>query len=422
MKSGLMLRLKEGEVGRLIETARGWIGRVFRPGRLLTLGRGSGQIGASELSVETGLQSAALWACLRLISQSIAVLPGHIFEETETGKNKAIRHPLYRALTRQPNAVMTFTQLIQTTVLNLLCYGNAFWIPLMVDGEAVGVWPLDPACVRIIWRNDGTFFYRVYSSASKPDEYEPMDLLHFRVFSMDGIVGLSPLDYHRLTLDGEAAAHLYATTLFRNGGRPSGVLEYPGTLKKEQIAAIRDSWADIHGGPEGSGRVAVLENGTKYTAISVPLQQLEYIAQQKYSAEKIARIMGVPPHLIGAQDKMTYASVEQQSLEFSQYTQQPIITSIEQTIETVLLSPPFIFKLNMNAFQRADIASRYRAYATGRQWGWLTVNDILALEEMNLIGPEGDIHLQPLNMIPATAANAEDPQVLGFAPQKEPAP
>jgi HK97 family phage portal protein len=403
----------------LIETVRGWFARVFRPtrGLLSTGGGGGGQFGSSEMAVEMGLQSAALWACLRLISQSISVLPGHVFEETPTGKTKAINHPLYRALSRQPNAVMTFCQWTQTTVLHLLCYGNAFTLPLVVDGEVVGLWPLDPARVRIIWRTDGTFHYRLYSSAGVPEDYQPLDILHFRIFSLDGIVGLSPLDYHRLTLEGEAAAHLYATTIFKNGGRPSGVLEYPGTLKKEQIDGIRTSWADIHNGPEGAGRVAVLENGTKYTPISVPLQQLEYISQQKYSAEKIARIFGVPPHLIGAMDQTPYASVEQQSLEFSQYTQQPIITSIEQTIETVLLTPPFIFRFNMNAFQRADISSRYRAYATGRQWGWLSVNTILELEEMNQIGPDGDIYLQPLNMVPASAANADPPQPLGFAPQ-----
>jgi HK97 family phage portal protein len=158
----------------------------------------------------------------------------------------------------------------------------------------------------------------------------------------------------------------------------------------------------------------VLDGGTKYNPISVPLQQLEYIAQQKFSVEQIARIYGVPPHMIGAADKPTYASVEQQALEFSQYTQQPIVIGLEETIQTRLLEAPYFYRFNLSAFARADIGTRYRAYATGRQWGWLSVNDIRESEDMNRIGPEGDVYLQPLNMIPALPA--DEAQVTTYAP------
>lgn len=358
------------------------------------------------------LSSAAVWACCRLISQSVATCPPHIFEETDQGKIKASKHSYYRMLTRQPNALMTYLNWMQTTVLHLLLWGNAFTVPGSVDGEVVELWPLDPARLRITINPDGTFYYTYSPMHGQRIEYQPLELLHFRVFSLDGIIGLSPLDYHRLTFNFEAAAQLYATTLYNNGGRPSGVLEYPGTLRKEQIDAIRESWATIHGGPDAAGRVAVLDAGTKYNPISIPLEQLQYISSQKFSVEQIARIFGVPPHLVGAQDKTPYASVEQQSLEFAEYTLQPIVTAIEQVIETVLLEPPFIFRLNLSGFARADLATRYRAYAVGRQWGWFSVNDIRELEDLNRIGPDGDIYLQPLNMTPA----GEDPTAALNAP------
>jgi HK97 family phage portal protein len=262
----------------------------------------------------------------------------------------------------------------------------------------------------------------VFNLRGVPTDYSPLDLLHFRIMSLDGVIGLAPMDFHRLTFGFEQLAGTYASSIYMNGGRPSGVLEYPGSLNDVQINKIRESWQTIHGGPDGVGKVAVLDGGTKYSPISVPLQQMEWVAANKFSVEQIARIFGVPPHLIGAQDKTPYASVEQQSLEFSEYTLQPIVTGIEQTVETELLEPPYIYRLNLTAFARADVNSRYIAYARGRQWGWFSVNDVRELEDLNRIGPAGDIYLQPVNMQPA---GVDASQVVGDfppPPEGEPAP
>ena len=136
-----------------------------------------------------------------------------------------------------------------------------------------------------------------------------------------------------------------------------------------------------------------------------------------FSVEQIARIYGVPPHLIGAMDKPTYASVEQQSLEFLQYTIGPLVSALESAIESALLEPPFIYRFNINGFARGDLRARYAAYATGRQWGWLNVNDIRELEDMNRIGPQGDIFLQPLNMVDAAnvPTNSAEDQIASDA-------
>lgn len=399
-------------MGDLVPRIRQWVSRRLMPSPGLASVRSSTTDTLIAVDpANLALSSSAVWACLRVISQSIASLPTHVYKETSDGKVKATAHPYYRMLTKEPNAVMTWSQWVQTSVLHLLLYGNAFSVPGTVEGDIVSLWPLDPTRVRFDWKTDGSFQYVYYDGSAEPPRFDPLELLHFRIFSLDGIVGLSPLDYQRLTFDSEWIARSYAANIFRNGGRPSGVLEYPGNLKKEQVQGIRESWNAIHG--EGGG-IAVLDGGTKYSAISVPLNQLEYIAQMKYSVEQIARIYGVPPHMIGAADKPTYASVEQQSLEFSQYTQSPIIIGIEETIQTRLLEDPYIFRFNMSAFQRADITTRYRAYSVGRQWGWFSVNDIRELEELNRIGPEGDVYLQPLNMVPAedpALADDDEPEV-----------
>jgi HK97 family phage portal protein len=357
----------------------------------------------------SALQSSAFWACCRLISQSVGSLPGHVFESTPQGKRKATAHPLYQLLTAQPNPLMTMTQLVQTLVLHLCLYGNAYLLPELLEGEVIALWPVLPSRVRIVIVN-GAYSY-MYSPphGGTPIPLQPFEMAHFRVFSVDGIVGLSPVDFHRSTLELDVVAKQYASMLYANGGRPVGVLSYQGSLKKEQIDSIRASWKQVHAGPQNAGSVVVLENGAKYDALAIPPEQLEFVAQQKFSVEQIARIFGVPPHLIGAQDKPTYASVEQQALEFLQYTLQPIVTSLEKTIRSMFLDPPFFYKFQIASFERSDIKTRYAAYATARQWGWLSVNDIRELEDLNTIGPEGDIYLQPLNMIDA-GQNEPQPQ------------
>jgi HK97 family phage portal protein len=365
---------------------------------------------APPVSVAGSLQCAAVWACCRLLSQSIATLPGHIYQITDDGKRKATAHPLYRLLTVQPNPVMTLQQWLQTTVLHLALYGNAYTIIGEQDGEPFALWPWQPDRVRIIQdQKTGDYVYRVWDIAGRPKrDYLPNELLHFRIFSLDGIIGLSPIDFHRLTFELDAASRVYASSLYQNGGRPSGVFTTPGPLKKDQVDNIRATWRALHGGPANAGQVAILESGTKYEAVGIPPEQAQYIEQQKFSVEQIARIYGVPPHLVGAMDKPTYASVEQQALEFLQYTLQPIVTAIERSIQTLLLEEPYFYKLNIAAFERSDIKTRYAAYAVGRQWGWLSVNDVRELEDQNRIA-EGDVYLTPLNMADAALSPTPTP-------------
>lgn len=376
-----------------------WFGGRRRAGGA----RSTGETGAIPIisgDVTGALQCSAVWACCRLVSTSISSLPGRIFETTTEGKRRATNHPYWRMLTQQPNPLMTSVQWIQTTVLHLMLYGNAYTIPEYIDGEVVALWPVLPDRVRIVIDVTGSYVYRVLDASGKSRDYGPLELLHFRIFSLDGLIGLSPIEYHRIAFQIDGVARFYALSLYANGGRPQGVLEYPGNLSEPQITNIRQGWKEVHSGALNAGNIVVLEGGTKYTALALPPEQMEFIAQQKFSVEQIARIYGVPPHLVGAMDKPTYASVEQQGLEFLQYTLQPIVTNIERTLQTVLLEEPFFYRFNIASFERSDIKTRYAAYAVARQWGWMSVNDIREVEDLNRI-PEGDVYLQPLNMIDA---------------------
>jgi HK97 family phage portal protein len=351
-------------------------------------------------SVNRALQSAAVWACCRVIANSIASLPSNVFEETAQGKVKAIDNPLYNTLTRSPNNTMTASQWMQPTMMSLLLWGNAFTWKDTIGGEVVGLWPLNPARVQIMLLEDGTLGYYYSDMRGRAHMFTSADVIHFRLYTLDGYIGLPVLDYHRMTLDFEAATSAYAYSIYQNSGQPSGVLESPNALTKPQVDRIRESWRETHSGPLNAGKLCILEEGVKYTPLAIPLSQLNYIEEKKFSVEQIARIFGVPPHLIGAMDKPTYASVEQQSIEFVRYTINPYVVSIEQSIDKALLEAPYTYRMNLNGFERSDIRTRYLSYATARQWGWASANDIRELEDQNKIDG-GDTYLTPLNMVNA---------------------
>jgi len=380
-----------------------------------------GVIGVSP-AANAALSSAAVWACCRLISTSIASLPTELYELTSTGKRVATNHPLYRLLTQVPNPMMALQQWLQPTLLGLLIYGNGFTWSARLDGEVLGIWPLNPALVHMVLNLDGTFSYYYSDFRGKFNIFTDQEIIHFRIFTMDGYFGLPVLIYHQLNIGLANASATFANALYANGGQPSGVLEYPGVLKPEQKDRIRDSWNTLHAGPGNAGRVSILEEGMKYTPISMPPEQLQYIEEQRFSVEQIARIFGVPPHLIGAMDKPTYASVEQQSIEFVRYTLLPYIRCLEQSIARVLLTPDYQWRFDMDAFERGDIKTRYDSYAIGRQWGWLSPNDVLRQEDQNTF-EGGDTYMTPLNMVAVPVGqNPPIPQPAPPAPMPAPKP
>lgn len=269
------------------------IGRIFSyiGGGVWQGGGGvAAQVSTSQLndgnSTTLALQSSAVWACCRVVSQAVACLPGHVYEQTAEGKRVAREHPYYDLLTSQPNPLMTTMNWLQTTVLHLQLYGNAYTIPETVDGEVIALWPISPDRIRVAWLPATGYTYYWTDPTGKQYQLNPEQLLHFRIFSLDGIVGLSPIWYHRLSFDIDAASRVYSWSLYTNGGRPGGVLEYPGQLSESQIKNIRDSWKQVHGGPLNSGGIVVLEGGVKYSSISIPPTSLNSSRNKSFPLNK----------------------------------------------------------------------------------------------------------------------------------------
>jgi len=260
----------------------------------------------------------------------------------------------------------------------------------------------------------------------------PYDVLHIPGLGFDGLVGYSPIAMAKNSIGMAIACEEYGAKFFANGATPGGILEHPGVVKDPD--KVRDSWNAAFGGSSNSNKVAVLEEGMKYTPISISPEQAQFLETRKFQIDEIARIFRIPPHMIGDLEKSSFSNIEQQSLEFVKYTLDPWVCRWEQSMQRALLTQDekkeYFFKFNVDGLLRGDYQSRMNGYATGRQNGWMSANDIRELENLDRIPAEdgGDLYLINGNMtkladagIFAAAAPAkEEPDETEEEPQTEP--
>ena len=238
----------------------------------------------------------------------------------------------------------------------------------------------------------------------------PSDVLHIPGLGFDGLVGYSPIAMAKNAIGMAIACEEYGAKFFANGAAPGGVLEHPGTIKDPQ--RVRESWQSTFGGSGNANKIAVLEEGMKYTPIGISPEQAQFLETRKFQINEIARIFRVPPHMVGDLEKSSFSNIEQQSLEFVKYTLEPWLVRWEQSIQRILLSPEekksYFAKFNVEGLLRGDYASRMTGYATARQNGWMSANDIRELENMDRIPAEegGDQYLINGNMLPLGNAGA----------------
>lgn len=235
-------------------------------------------------------------------------------------------------------------------------------------------------------------------------------MLHIPGLGFDGLVGYSPIAMAKNAIGMAIACEEYGAKFFANGAAPGGVLEHPGTIKDPQ--RVRESWQSTFGGSGNANKIAVLEEGMKYTPIGISPEQAQFLETRKFQINEIARIFRVPPHMVGDLEKSSFSNIEQQSLEFVKYTLDPWVIRWEQSIQRSLLSSDekaaYFVKFNLEGLLRGDYQSRMNGYAIGRQNGWMSANDIRELENLDRIPAEdgGDLYLINGNMLPLKNAGA----------------
>ena len=359
----------------------------------------------------TALQTTAVYACVRILSETIASLPLHVYRYTEGGKAKDTEHVLYTLLHDEPNPDMTSFVFRETLMSHLLIWGNAY-SQILRDrsGQVIGLYPLLPDQMSVHRSEKGKLYY-VYNryEEDNPNFQEKgsivlsqEEVLHIPGLGFDGLIGYSPIALAKNAVGMTLACEEYGASFFGNGANPGGVLEHPGILKDP--AKVRDSWNAVYQGTRNAHKVAVLEEGMSYKQIGIPPEEAQFLETRKFQVNEIARLFRIPPHMVGDLEKSSFSNIEQQSLEFVKYTLDPWVVRFEQALKKSLLLPEekktHFIKFNVDGLLRGDYQSRMNGYAIGRQNGWLSTNDIRELEELNPIPPEegGDLYLINGNM------------------------
>ena len=365
----------------------------------------------------SAMQMTAVYACVRILSEAIAGLPLHTYRYKDGGgKEKAVDHPLYQLLHDEPNPEMSSFVFRETLMTHLLLWGNAYaQIIRNGKGEIIALYPLMPNKMTVSRDDKGQLYYTYQKSQEElPKDNRqtvvlaPSDVLHIPGLGFDGLVGYSPIAMAKNAIGLAIATEEYGSKFFANGASPSGVLEHPGTIKDPE--RLRESWQNTFGGSRNSNKIAVLEEGLKFTPIAISPNEAQFLETRKFQINEIARIFRVPPHMVGDLEKSSFSNIEQQSLEFVKYTLDPWVVRWEQSIHRSLLTEDekksYFVKFNVEGLLRGDYQSRMNGYATARQNGWMNANDIRELENLDLIPAEegGDLYLVNGNMIPITGA------------------
>ena len=359
----------------------------------------------------SAMQMTAVYSCVRILAEAVAGLPLHLYRYKEDGgKEKAIDHPLYLLLHDEPNPEMSSFVFRETLMTHLLLWGNAYaQIIRNGKGEVIALYPLMPNKMSVDRDANGQLYYQYTRSTEEAPTMKgvtvnlrPSDMLHIPGLGFDGLVGYSPIAMAKNAIGMAIACEEYGAKFFANGAQPSGVLEHPGTLKDP--SRVRESWQSTFGGSHNANKVAVLEEGMKYTPISISPEQAQFLETRKFQINEIARIFRVPPHMVGDLEKSSFSNIEQQSLEFVKYTLDPWVSRWEQSMARSLLTPEekkqYFVKFNVDGLLRGDYQSRMSGYAVGRQNGWMSANDIRELENLDRIPEElgGDLYLINGNM------------------------
>ena len=346
-----------------------------------------------KVDEKSAMQIATVYACVRLLAETVAGLPLHLYrmKDGTNAKERAVDHPLYKLLYRQPNPEMTSFSFRETMMTHLLLWGNSY-AQIIRDGKnnVLALYPLLPEYVETDRDEKGQIYYiyhaytdEVPGEQNKDIYFRYDEVFHVPGLGFNGLVGFSPIAMMKNSLGTTLAVEKYGSSFFRNGAQPSGVLEHPGVLKNPE--KIRENWSDVYGGANNAHKVAVLEEGMQYKAISLPPEDSQFLSTRQFGVNEICRIFRVPPHMVQDLEHATFSNIEHQSIDFVVHTLTPWLVRFEQAIIKDLLLPD---EQDVDGLLRGDYQSRMQGYATGISNGFLSPNDIHRLENMDLIPAE----------------------------------
>lgn len=376
------------------------------------------------VTAETALQVATVFACVRYIAESIGALPWGVYQARAegAGADEYRTSPLWRLLHTRPNPEMGSLAFRETLTAWALTWGNGYAeIERDTVGRPAALWPISPD--RVEPKRDpetGALYYEIGQGRGPKVIMAPRDIYHVHGLGWDGTTGYSVIQLAARSLGTGLASDAFTNAFFGNSTVVGGVLEHPDALSDKAYERLKKAWIDRHGGPGAAWRPDILEEGMKWKNIGMPLKDAEYLATRKFTVNEICRWFRVPPHKVADLERATFSNIEAQSIEVVTDTLLPWVIRHEQEADFKLIGQPGVFtKMNLRGLLRGDAKSRAEYYKAMREMGVFSVNDIRMLEDLNPIGPEGNVRVMqaqyvPLDQVgqqpaaPAAPAAAED--------------
>lgn len=365
---------------------------------------GSHETDAGEIVNDTtAMKISTCYACVRVLSESVASLPVRLLRITPQGKVQELLNPLAYLLGVAPNAEMTSFVFFETITHHLVLTGNSYCeIERAQDGTPLALWPLSPRLTRPMRRPNGELCYETTEGGPKR-VLDARDILHIPLTSFDGVVGLSPIQSVARTFGLSLAAEKFGSRFFANYAMPRLAIITKKLVKPEDKARMRRDWEELQSGAN-QHRTAILDGETDVKTLSISPEEAQFIATRVHQRSEICAIFRVPVHMAGSEQKLSNSNVEQLNLSFILDTLRPILTRIEaELVRKLLPGAPgqpssLTVQFDLSERQRGDTAAQVSLITAGRQWGALTANDCLRLLGLPAAGPAEDVRMVPENM------------------------
>lgn len=340
---------------------------------------------AETVTPDTALNITTVYACVKVLSESVATLPLALYQKKQNKKEK-LSNKLTKKL-KKPNAFMTDYDMKTAIMTDLCLNGNSFW-QIVRNGllEVTGIYPLHTKQMAIKLLDSGDIVYVYNTGKNGQVQLNSDEVLHFKMATLDGIIGISPITYNQLALSTAKAQSNFTDNYYKNGSNSSIVITHPQIMSDEAFERFKKSIDKNYSGSANSHKPIILEDGVKIDKLSMTNSDSQFIEQRIFSKNEIASIFRVPPHMVNEMSSSTFSNISHQSLSFVKYTLMPYLTMIESELNDKLLtSDRQYFKFNANALLRGDIVERYKAYNIGISSGFLSRNEVRALEDMDEI-------------------------------------
>jgi len=354
---------------------------------------------ATQVTPDKAMTFSAVWAAIRLLSESVSTLPINVYKTEKNGDKSEVNNELSYLLKYQPNTYQNKNVFIEKIMMDLLTNGNSY-IKIVRNrlGRPIELLPFKYNDIETYVLDNKVY----YTDEESGETIDSENMLHFKLITgSDGITGLSPIEQCRAAIGWYGDLEEFGRTFFKNGAKLSGILKTDRALSETAIDRLRNSFNNNYSQLSGSNQTAVLEEGLSFQPVSISADQAQFLASRQFSVSEVARIFGLPPHLLRDLSKSSFNNIEMQSQEFVSYTLMPYLNKIELEMGLKLFRKSNVgreyVKFNVNGLLRGNVKDRADYYKTAITNGWMSINEVRKFEEMNMID-SGSKHFMQMNM------------------------